>query len=482
MTETPRRGLTFWGGAILALATTLLVLAAIPFVQFWVLHKFLGDEAFRAYLQSNLQFSTFSTQAFYQFVLSAIVLLIAVAGYLTYRSRKDAIDEAKDNLKRDKEELQENLRRQAEALEERHQKLMDEFKEDHGRQEEAMAGMREEQQKLKDEAEKNLRGFQTYFADLLKVAQGAVAEIDSKKKRVSDALEQQGAEGRARIATTIAAIQLPKLGETEAARLIRETFNAGVQAQASGEVDEAIKCWTKVLDLDPNLAAAYSNRGDSYNSKGQFELAIADCTRAIKINPNYGDAYNNRGIAHTNMRRLDLALADFTRAIELDPKRAAAYNNRGAAYIHKGDFDSATTDYTRAIGLDPSYVVAYHNRGLAYLEKNKRVPDIRFVDSAISNFAEAYLRAPGEAGYRYHSARAYALKWTQFKNPEQNEKNLDACVDDLRRAIQLSPVCLDWARTDNDFNGVRNEPKVRAILGNPPYSQSVPGSAAGVDA
>ena len=54
-------------------------------------------------------------------------------------------------------------------------------------------------------------------------------------------------------------------------------------------------------------------------------------TKAIELNPNYAKAYYNRGIAKFDLQDYKGAIADYTKAIELNPNYAKAYYNRGIA-------------------------------------------------------------------------------------------------------------------------------------------------------
>jgi tetratricopeptide (TPR) repeat protein len=49
---------------------------------------------------------------------------------------------------------------------------------------------------------------------------------------------------------------------------------------------------------------------------------MADYNQAIQLNPNNARAYRNRGNAKRNKGDLDGAIADFNRAIELNAKHA----------------------------------------------------------------------------------------------------------------------------------------------------------------
>ena len=107
---------------------------------------------------------------------------------------------------------------------------------------------------------------------------------------------------------------------------------------AQGYYDDAIKACTWAIKLDPNLCAAYRNRGWAYCRKGNLDLAIADCTKAIDLNPNEVIAYKNRAWAHCEKGHYNLAIADCEKVIELstDPglsQEARETINEIRAYI-----------------------------------------------------------------------------------------------------------------------------------------------------
>ncbi len=61
---------------------------------------------------------------------------------------------------------------------------------------------------------------------------------------------------------------------------------------------------------------------------GRNEEAIKDYDKAIELNPQYAKAYNNRGKAKAKLGRNEEAIKDYDKAIELNPQLAEAYNNR----------------------------------------------------------------------------------------------------------------------------------------------------------
>ena len=135
--------------------------------------------------------------------------------------------------------------------------------------------------------------------------------------------------------------------------------------------NKAIEHYSEVIDLSPELAEAYSNRGNVYSSKDEFNTAIQDFNTAIGLNPELAHVYSNRGAAYTKIGNLEIAIQDYNTAIDLNPEDVDAYNNRGTAYYKKGEFDTAIRDYDTAIDLNHRYVNAYANRGEVWLALKK---------------------------------------------------------------------------------------------------------------
>lgn len=134
------------------------------------------------------------------------------------------------------------------------------------------------------------------------------------------------------------------------------------------DVDNAGKPILENLDQS-NDPGPYYHHGGVDCAKGNYDHAIVNLTKAIELNPNFAEAYNNRGIAYRKEGDYDHAIDDYTKAIELKPDFAKAYNNRGNAYSDKGDYTRAIADYTKAIKLKPDFASAHNNRGTAYLKK-----------------------------------------------------------------------------------------------------------------
>jgi hypothetical protein len=143
-----------------------------------------------------------------------------------------------------------------------------------------------------------------------------------------------------------------------------------------------VKLYTKAIELNPNYAVAYNNRGHAQLSQKNLGYALQDLNQAIALNPNYALAYNNRGKVYLQQKKYDLAIQDFDRAISLKPDFTAAYVNRGKVYLIRQDYDRAMMDFDRAIAIKPDYAAAYYSRASVYNQQGD-------YEQARANYAKA---------------------------------------------------------------------------------------------
>ena len=186
-------------------------------------------------------------------------------------------------------------------------------------------------------------------------------------------------------------------------------------------LNQAIEDFTQAINLDPNNAAAYWERGRAYRQMGDNDKAMADYIQAIRINPKHARAYNSRGTAYLDKRDYDRAIEDFTQAIRIDPNLDIAYNNRGIAYRNKNDYDRAIEDYTQAIRINPNYEDTYNNRGNAYRNKND-------YDRAIADYTQAIRIDPN-----------YAMAYRNRGLTYLDKNDYDRAIADYEASLRIDP-------------------------------------------
>ena len=142
-------------------------------------------------------------------------------------------------------------------------------------------------------------------------------------------------------------------------------FHQGLASSNKGEYEEAIQKYNEAVELNPNHAEFYNNRGNTKDKLGQHPEAVADYDKAIELKPNDAETYYNRGAAKYHLEQYLEAISDFNKAIELNPNNERAYSNRGISKGKLEQYQEAISDFNKAIDLNPNYANAYRNRGLA---------------------------------------------------------------------------------------------------------------------
>ena len=248
--------------------------------------------------------------------------------------------------------------------------------------------------------------------------------------------------------------------------------NRGAEQHALGRHEAALADFDEVIRLKPDYAGAYSNRGNAKNDLGRHEDAIVDCNEAIRLKPDLAEAYNNRGNAKSGLGRHEAALADCDEAIRLKPDLAKAYNNRGYAKGALGQYEAALADFDEAIRLKPDDAEAYYNRGTAKGALDRHEAALTDYDKAIElkpDDAEAYNNRGAVKGAlgRHEAALADYDEAVRLKaddalayNNRGEAKNAlgrhEAALTDYDEAIRLKP---------NFALAYNNRGKVNAMLG-----------------
>lgn len=178
----------------------------------------------------------------------------------------------------------------------------------------------------------------------------------------------------------------------------------------------AIPEFDKAIELNPNDAltyfyrgAAYAKWGDSHvtlhQSKERDEIsneyahALQDLGKAIELNPNLADAYSLRGKVYVRVQQNEQALQDLDKAIALDPNCGAwVYYNRGQACCRLEQYERAIQDLSKFIEVNPDYDLAYSWRGKCYKalgENEKAAADDKkyreLRDAFIEEFTEQFM-------------------------------------------------------------------------------------------
>ena len=186
-----------------------------------------------------------------------------------------------------------------------------------------------------------------------------------------------------------------------------KAYSEGVEAAIKEDFKNAIKHFTRAIELDSTYKAAYFNRGLCYFNQQKYLEAITDYTKTINLVPNDSKTYFNRGLCYDQLKKFCEAVGDFTQSIKINPNFVFAYYNRGDAFAKMGNYPEAIADYTKAIDLDPTLMEAYYNRG-DVLTKLKKYPNAIEDFIKVIDFDRTHVSAYFQLGFGYYSQQKYS--------------------------------------------------------------------------
>ena len=181
----------------------------------------------------------------------------------------------------------------------------------------------------------------------------------------------------------------------------RAHFNRGCVWLDRGELDKAMADYDRALELNPKDEPAMVGRGQALQRKGAYEDALIAFNRCIEVFPDSAVAHAERGATYSAMDRVEDAEREFGLALEIDPNSVPAHVGMARLHGRAGRLDDAIQECTKALSVDPTAIDALVCRGVAH-------ESLGHHDLAVHDLTQAIASDPknGEA-YEYRGA-AYA--------------------------------------------------------------------------
>ena len=133
----------------------------------------------------------------------------------------------------------------------------------------------------------------------------------------------------------------------------------------------------------------------------------------MAIKPDYHEAWYNRGVALSHLGQKEEAIASYDQAIAFKPDLHQAWGNRGTALTALGRYEEAFVSYNRVLEIKP--------------DDNYTI---------------------------YKKAACYTL-----------QGDIRKAIETLQHAITLNLECREWAKTDADFDRIRDDERFQAVVG-----------------
>lgn len=194
-------------------------------------------------------------------------------------------------------------------------------------------------------------------------------------------LDNNGAFNKALIVYDKAIKKWPQNGEAY--------YRKGLTYLKLNDTLNALNIFMKTLDLKYTQADLTYILGSIYSNKGEINKAIKFYSKSIEQGNEKANVFNERGILYYKEKQYNIAVQDFTQAINLDKfdlsinlnivieewrylkkdresleKFIIPFYYRAKAKEYVNDYYGALLDYDMVIKLNPTYAEVYFNRGI----------------------------------------------------------------------------------------------------------------------
>lgn len=195
------------------------------------------------------------------------------------------------------------------------------------------------------------------------LADGRAAEA---KATFEELLERYSQEANLHLFLGISLLRLREPQAAEAA--VRKALNINpnhveartllgwIDSEIRGDFEAAVKEYSKVVELRPDLPEAYNNLGVAQKRKGDLTKAAESFDKALELKPDYTAAISNRGWVLAEQNRWSGARREFERALAINPGDDGALYGLSQALREAKDYAGAQNALGRLIARSPNFV------------------------------------------------------------------------------------------------------------------------------
>lgn len=133
----------------------------------------------------------------------------------------------------------------------------------------------------------------------------------------------------------------------------RQLLAQGMQLHRASRLQEAEKCYARVLELDPENVEALNLMGILCSHAREVDRGLEFLSRAAGIAPDNPEVHTHLSHLYRLAGRIDESIAAGEHAVSLDDNNATAQHNLAFALEEQERFGEAKAHYEKAIVLNP---------------------------------------------------------------------------------------------------------------------------------
>lgn len=166
--------------------------------------------------------------------------------------------------------------------------------------------------------------------------------------------------------------------------------------------DQAVKCFRRATQLDPQFAYAFTLQGHEYVANEEYDKALDAYRNGISADNRHYNAWYGLGTVYDKMGKLDFAEQHFRNAASINPTNAVLICCVGLVQEKMNNPKGALIQYSRACSLAPNSV-------LARFRKSRVLMKLQELKLALSELKILKDMAPDEANVHYLLGKLYKM-------------------------------------------------------------------------
>lgn len=144
-------------------------------------------------------------------------------------------------------------------------------------------------------------------------------------------------------------------------------FALSVDYHRRGMLEDAVRAYSRALNLDPTNPDIYNNLGVALRSQGKLGASAACYRRSLILRPNHAATLANLGNVLRDQGDVAGAMAIFSEAVRAAPGSSDIIYNMALAARDAGDLELATGCFEAAININDDNATAHLDFGLTLL-------------------------------------------------------------------------------------------------------------------
>jgi len=129
--------------------------------------------------------------------------------------------------------------------------------------------------------------------------------------------------------------------------------NKGEVHYIKSDYDEAIKCFEKALEIEPESPETWNNIGLCYMKKSELDEALKSLDNALSLDESFTKALMNKALIFEKQGKIDKTTKVSEKLIEIEPDNPE-YQYINAAYLYKKDeYEKSLESINRVLDIDP---------------------------------------------------------------------------------------------------------------------------------